>query len=89
MVSEHIAQESPQPATMPPVGSYMVDIRMATTRPGRVMAHEGDLIFLRPVCGGTEWTAHAEDLRPPNETERERIRVLTTPVPPAPKVVKP
>ncbi|MEU7021142.1 hypothetical protein ABZ990_10870 [Streptomyces sp. NPDC046203] len=85
-MAEHTPQTSPQPATMPPVGSYMVDTRMATTRPGRVMDYENGLVVLRPVTGGTEWTAPTTDLRPPTATEAERIRVLTTPVPP---VVKP
>ncbi|MEU3075913.1 hypothetical protein [Streptomyces laurentii] len=44
------------------------------------MAHEDDLIYLRPVGGGKEWTARAEDLRPPTDSECESIRTLTTPV---------
>ncbi|MEU7021955.1 hypothetical protein ABZ990_15010 [Streptomyces sp. NPDC046203] len=83
---ENNACPGPAPAPMPPVGSYMVDTRMATTRPGRVMDYENGLVVLRPVTGGTEWTAPTTDLRPPTDTEAERIRVLTTPVPP---VVKP
>jgi hypothetical protein len=75
-----VAQSSPQPGPMPVIGSYMVDTRMKTTRPGRVMAHEDDLVYLRPVGGGREWTARAEDLRPPTDNECASIRTLTTPV---------
>lgn len=35
----------------------------ATNRIGRVMAHEQGLVWLRPLEGGREWTAHPEDIQ--------------------------
>ncbi|BAU83101.1 hypothetical protein SLA_2168 [Streptomyces laurentii] len=73
---DHNACPNPEPA--PIIGTYMVDTLVI--RPGRVMAREGDLYFLRPVGGGCEWTARAEDLRPPGE--HEHFRALPAPVVP-------
>lgn len=69
-MSERIAHPSPQPASMPAIGSYVADTGMKTARLGRVMAYEGELVFLRPPGGGVEWTARPEDVRPPTESER-------------------
>ncbi|MFG2642986.1 hypothetical protein ACGFYP_18715 [Streptomyces sp. NPDC048370] len=66
----------------PVLGSFVVDTSKGTNRLGRVTAHDGGALHLRPPGGGTEWTTEPANLRPPTEDEWARIRVLTTPVPP-------
>jgi hypothetical protein len=79
-VPEHHACPRQDPAPMPAIGTFMVDTRTPAIRAGRVMAHEGATVFLRPPGGGIEWTAPAEALREPTDGERASIRALTTPV---------
>ncbi|MFE5828674.1 hypothetical protein ACFQ8W_00130 [Streptomyces sp. NPDC056508] len=49
-------------------------------RIGRIQARYAGSVYLRPPGGGKEWAVPPEELRRPTEEERERIRVLTTPV---------
>ncbi|MDT9690307.1 hypothetical protein Q5762_18565 [Streptomyces sp. P9(2023)] len=68
----------PEPPFTP--GSFVVDTSEGAVRLGRVTAHDGGALYLRPPGGGTEWITEPANLRPPTEGEWARIRVLTTPV---------
>ncbi|MEU8538521.1 hypothetical protein AB0C52_00730 [Streptomyces sp. NPDC048717] len=47
---------------------------------GEVVGIREDVVYLCPPGGGREWEKRPSELRPPNETELEWARVLTTPV---------
>ncbi|MGJ5896826.1 hypothetical protein ACSCBZ_33475 [Streptomyces niveiscabiei] len=47
----------------------------ATDKVGEYQDHLGKYAMLRPVGGGTEWSADPKTLRPPTDTERLRAGV--------------
>ncbi|THA27513.1 hypothetical protein E4198_04230 [Streptomyces sp. RKND-216] len=52
---------------MPSVGEAVHDA--ARDRVGRVMAHDGPYLQLRPLAGGREWDAAPETVRPLTQSE--------------------
>lgn len=52
---------------VPAVGEAVHDA--ARDRVGRVMAHEGPYIQLRPLAGGREWDAEPNAIRPLTRSE--------------------
>ncbi|MBT2545628.1 hypothetical protein J7E99_34320 [Streptomyces sp. ISL-44] len=60
-----------EPAPQPPVGALM----KRGEQVGRVVAHQLGVVFLRPVGGGTEWTAKPNELEPVSTSEELSPRV--------------
>ncbi|MFF5876620.1 hypothetical protein ACIQ9M_19530 [Streptomyces californicus] len=58
---------------MPSVGTLMVDAGRAG-RVGVFRGVAGPYWSLRPVCGGVEWEARPEHVRPATAAERLRAR---------------
>lgn len=54
-------------ADKPAIGTIVKDNRRRAF--GRVMAHEGPYVQLRPVAGGREWDAMPDDLSPATTAE--------------------
>ncbi|WP_247597551.1 hypothetical protein [Streptomyces sp. RKND-216] len=52
---------------VPSVGEAVHDA--ARDRVGRVMAHDGPYLQLRPLAGGREWDAAPETVRPLTQSE--------------------
>ncbi|MGA5217325.1 hypothetical protein ACPCAE_14780 [Streptomyces cinereoruber] len=65
------------PPWEPRRGFFAVDMK---GKVGVVTASQFGSFFLRPPGGGTEWERTADQLRPPNEDELKRARMLSTPV---------
>lgn len=55
------------------VGSLVRD--QQRDRVGVVMARYGGEVYLRPLGGGIEWTARAEELQPADRRDELRARV--------------
>ncbi|MFD4374735.1 hypothetical protein [Streptomyces sp. NPDC058486] len=72
---------------IPAAGAYVVDTGHGKARLGRVSRSQAGRVYVSPPGGGAEWAASPGDLRAPDEGEWATIRVLTTPVPPAPVMV--
>ncbi|MGW6390439.1 hypothetical protein ACWFR1_08010 [Streptomyces sp. NPDC055103] len=79
--------DSARPTPVPDLGTFMAaDTPEGKPRLGKVTAWDGESVHLQRPGGGTVWTAAPAELRRPTEDERALIRVLTTPVPAAPRV---
>jgi hypothetical protein len=57
----------------PAVGALVLD--MQRNRVGRVMESTAAYVWLRPPCGGREWTTPVGDIRPADDKESLRSRV--------------
>jgi hypothetical protein len=60
-------------ASKPAIGQIVQDTQR--NRTGRVMGHEGPYVQLRPVAGGREWDASADDLRAATPAEARQAGV--------------
>ncbi|WP_327694461.1 hypothetical protein [Streptomyces sp. NBC_00459] len=68
MSGESVLAHSQEPPHLPTPGTLMVDTS-GEGRVGEFRGTAGPYWSLRPVCGGTEWEADPEDVRPATPAE--------------------
>lgn len=73
-MSAHIVPtDGQEPAPVPAPGTLMVDTARAN-RVGEFRGLAGPYWSLRPLCGGQEWEAEPEHVRPADSIERLRAQ---------------
>ncbi|MEU6229101.1 hypothetical protein [Streptomyces sp. NPDC047042] len=73
MSGESVLAQRREPPPAPALGALVVDTS-CEGRVGEFRGITGPYWFLRPVCGGTEWEAKPEHVRPVTPTERLSAR---------------
>ncbi|MBO0914832.1 hypothetical protein [Streptomyces laculatispora] len=73
MSAHNVPTDGQEPAHVPAPGTLMVDTAHAN-RIGEFRGLAGPYWSLRPICGGQEWEADPEHVRPADSIERLRAQ---------------